>query len=477
MIIGHKSVAQLAEDGNAEQATSLAAACLRTINPGIPGHALLAQLAQPSNNATNKERDLAAAIASLGLGLNVELRYVKVLLEDGSYGDHPIIPIENLATEIFQCFPKKLLIGLQWNKLSEVKGHLQRFWRIFRKLAPDHPIYTDALDTECCIPIKLHMDEGTGLRKAAVLQITWGPVLVSEDASWSRYFFWSCMGQEQYKHHNMGYEIGNAVLDSLMQHLTVELRALYYNGLSFYGQRFRFVCVGLEGDLPAQAKAFHLFRNWQCSPNMLCPWCSADDGLCPAMDYNSDARWRDTISVSRPWVDESPSPLIGIPGAATEQFLQKDLFHICSLGIARTMVSSLLCYLIHIGHFQVPDSNSGQSVPVRFQQAYRCFKQYCHDVLRETPHIKHFSRENFQWASTHKMPESTMKASDCRLMLRWLVSYLHGPWQFSKTLQHAFLAAASIMASKWMVVVWQCSCIVCCGKNIIDLYYIVAAEA
>ena len=82
MIIGHKSVAQLAEDGNAEQATSLAAACLRTINPGIPGHALLAQLAQPSNNATNKERDLAAAIASLGLGLNVELRYVKVLLED-----------------------------------------------------------------------------------------------------------------------------------------------------------------------------------------------------------------------------------------------------------------------------------------------------------------------------------------------------------------------------------------------------------
>ena len=422
----------------------------------------IAELAHPSGNASNKERDLSSAIASLGLGLNVTPTSVQVLGEDDSFGNHVVIPIASLATEIFNSYPEKLLMGYSWNTVSDFKGHLRRFWRLFRRVAPDHDIYKDdAMDRGCCIPIKIHMDEGTGLRKAAVLQITWGPVLVSEAASWSRYFFWSCMGQEQYKYHNMGYEVGNAVLDSLTEHLTVELTAAYHNGITIGEHCFRFVCVGLEGDLPAQAKAFHLFRNWQCSPNLLCPWCSADDGLCPAMDYNDDARWRKTVYKSRPWVEETPSPMIRIPGAAKEQFLQKDIFHICSLGIARTLVSSLLCYLIFLGHFQAPDSSSGQGVPVRLQQAYVCFKKYCREILGETPHIKHFTRENFQWASTNKMPESTMKASDCRLMLRWLICYLSGPWNFNQTLQHAFTAARGVMASKFIGDVC-CSLILTC---------------
>ena len=271
----------ISEDGDAEKASSLAQACLNIINPGIAGHAVLVKLAQPSGKDTNRERDLSAAIASLGLGLNVLVTNVKVLSEDDQLSiDHPVLPIVSLATEIFSSYPQKLLLGRSWQQLDEVHGQLRKFWRVFRQTHGNHPVFSDFHSSlEWCLPIKIHMDEGTGLRKAAVLEITWGPVLASEDASWSRYFLWSSMGQEQYKSHNMGYEVGNAVLDSLTHHLALEARDLYYNGLKVGNHHFRLVCVGLEGDLLAQAKVFHLLRNWQCMPNLMCPWCLADDGL------------------------------------------------------------------------------------------------------------------------------------------------------------------------------------------------------
>ena len=162
----------------------------------------------------------------------------------------------------------------------------------------------------------------------------------------------------------------------------------------------------------------------------------------PATDFNADARWRSTVSHSRPWSADTPSPLVQIPGAGTEQFLLRDIFHVCLLGVARTLCASLLCYLVLVGHFTPCNPSEGAGVPARLLEAYRQFRDYCTRVLQATPNIKHFTRENMNWQSTNKMPESTMKAADCRLLLRWLVDYLDGPLLLNDMLDFAFRAAA-----------------------------------
>ena len=61
------------------------------------------------------------------------------------------------------------------------------------------------------VPIKIHADEGTGQRKQAVYQCSWGPAIRSDFASWNSYFFWACLPSIAYKHANCGNEEGNSV--------------------------------------------------------------------------------------------------------------------------------------------------------------------------------------------------------------------------------------------------------------------------
>ena len=69
----------------------------------------------------------------------------------------------------------------------------------------------------------------------------------------------------------MGYEVGNAVLDSLTHHLVLEARDLYYDGLKVGNHRFRVVW---------RAICLRRQKHWL-----------ADGGLCPAKNFNADARW------------------------------------------------------------------------------------------------------------------------------------------------------------------------------------------
>ena len=201
-----------------------------------------------------------------------------------------------------------------------------------------------------CVPVKIHADEGTGLRKAAVNQISWGPILSSSPNSLDRYFFWSCMNGEDYKAGHEGYEAGNHIMDELHEALVAQCRAVYTDGIDCPGiGRLRLIFVGLEGDLPAQARAFHVKRNFGCLPNACCPWCLADDRGIPCMDPRDNAQWRGTIGVARPWT--TASPMHNIPGAGNEVFLAKDLFHLAHLGAIRGFAVTVLCYLTWQGHF------------------------------------------------------------------------------------------------------------------------------
>ncbi|CAE7836434.1 unnamed protein product [Symbiodinium sp. CCMP2592] len=280
----------------------------------------------------------------------------------------------------------------------------------------------------------MHADEGTSFRRAGIYQQSWGPIIKAGPASALHCFFYTAMLADDYKEDHVGYGAGNNTLDSLMRHFVEDAMDCYLNGVPSRQGLFYIVILRLEGDLPAQAKLSHSGRNYTNDPNPICSWCLADGRQIPFGDFRRTAAWRATISQQPPWM--SRSPLHDLPGGEDVRFLSKDLFHISQLGITRTCVASVICFLVTMGHFQ--PLVGGTSVPACLKEAYKDFGHYCKAVLHETPDVKTFTRENLQWTSRAKLPDTSWKGSDARLLTKWLVDYLSRPFLLDEISQHVF---------------------------------------
>ncbi|CAE7537684.1 unnamed protein product [Symbiodinium sp. CCMP2592] len=386
-------------------------------------------------------RNFNNAVTKRGFALRIPISHVKVLAPDGNgMVNHPILCIQDTAKEIFRSYEDKLFAG---RSVPAAQGLFLRFWRTFRQVQPNSKVFQIHSQDELqfCIPCKIHMDEGTGVRKSAVLQCSWGPVLASGAASWLRYFFWTAMGHESYRQHNMGWEWGNEVLDSLTEELAKQATSAMETGIATKHGTFFLCFISLEGDLPAQAKVFHCVRNFLRVPNPMCPWCSADGDTIPFTDVRAGASWRATVGQHVPWSVEPPLAALTRNGEAS--FLAQDIFHVVNLGIGRTFFASALCFLIHLGHFIPTDQALGRSIPVRIDEAYNDFKHFCKHVMKMTPMVKHWTRENLGWKGPDTMPSTSFKASDTYLMLSWLVDYLQRPFEPNNYIKNMFACAHS----------------------------------
>jgi len=314
--------------------------------PGAPGYVDLVQLSLAHTREHHKEDLFQRHVVNLGhaLPLPVKAAYLETMEQH-----HHFIEIRSCAEYILQKHPAKLLAGFSTLQKEEFHAAMVQFWAAYRLHNPGHDVFVRFADSlHLCLPLKIHSDEGTGPRRAPVNQISWGPVLSSSPNSFDRYFFWSSMNGEDYKFANAGYEAGNAVLDEVSTHLAAQATDVYINGMDCIDVgTLHLVWVAVEGDLPAQARALHLKRNFNCMPNQLCPWCLADDREVPFSDYRENAAWRATSGTQRPWTTESP--FHGIPGWDSELILAKDLFHLCHLGAVRGFAINLLCYMCWTG--------------------------------------------------------------------------------------------------------------------------------
>jgi len=259
------------------------------------------------------------------------------------------VSVGSVAAYLLEFHPAKLLPGLS---IEHVHDTLRNSWKAYRNFNPDHDVYTRFPESlHMCVPCKLHSDKGTGLRRSAVMQYSWGGVMADAPNSFDRYFFWCSILGEEYKKAHAGYETGNVVLDEICEELVRQCREVYQTGVRSPGFDcvFHLAWVGLEGDLPALARAFRCKRNFARAPNQLCYWCEVDDKSVPFTDNRSTAIWRGTVHQTRPWTTRCPLSMI--PGAETEVFLTKDLFHLCHLGAVRGFCANLLCYLVRMNHF------------------------------------------------------------------------------------------------------------------------------
>ena len=414
------------KEGNAFKACRLAHQTSTTMMPGDPYQTQLTQLGRPFLAESNKEPKLLNQIRNLGYTLATRVKNMPVDYPSGQ-ALHPVIPVVDLAMEILRKYPEKLLFGYGHDTLDLACAKFERFWAMFQKLQPDHPVYRDR--GSClrrCIPVFCHADEGTSFRRTGILQVMWGPVLKSHFNSDHHAFLFTSLHTDVYKSANRVYELGNACLDSLMKAFAEEANAGYTNGvtLPLEQEPMYLVFVAQEGDLPAVAKLYHCYRSYAHAPNECCFWCEANDREKPYSDFRQTAAWRSTVNISLPWRNSAPTH--AIVGANRTQFLAKDIFHVFHLGIARTCVASVLCYLALVGHFNAPGAGY-ISVPNRLLYAHSLFKEFCSSA-RETADIKTFSRDNLGWKSLNFMPESSMKGSDTRLVMKFLISRLDAPW-------------------------------------------------
>ena len=84
------------------------------------------------------------------------------------------------------------------------------------------------------------------------------------------------------------------------------------------------------------------------------------------------------------------------------------------------MRSELVNLLFDFDSFAFNDACG--NIPTKLQTAYDQFRAFC-KTLKETPMVKHFTKDNLSWSGS-KFPEASFKGSDVRLLLRFLIDFL-----------------------------------------------------
>ena len=183
--------------------------------------------------------------------------------------------------------------------------------------------------------------------------------------------------------------------------------------------RFRFVFIGVVGDMPFQGHLFRLHRHF--TANDICPWC-----LCTkdeAGDVSAEPVWLSTVGSVLPWDATSPAPITRIPGLAAPVASKPDIFHMGHLGVCRDVF--LGCIIALALTFQHFGGSRARSLDAKLANAYALFRDFCR-LCHSTPFAKQWTRENFHFKGP-RYPDCTFKASDSYLILKWLEDYLSGP--------------------------------------------------
>lgn len=233
-----------------------------------------------SENLKNAERDLHVLFRQSGLTVPVELSTLKCGLMHLHY-----FSLRSWFQFLLTDYSHLLLGGIP---LDDPRSKLltKSFWEMYRVAHSDHWVFMEHNDQlEKCIPYYLHLDEGTSLRKSAILifnlQSAWGLDTATEfdkvraggsnlDAAMMDY-----MLQAQ-RHNQRGASLKSRFLYtaipkrwytkkySFVYNKVLDKIATESGKLASEGIKEMFpICLGVKGDAPALAKAGHYNRSFQ----------------------------------------------------------------------------------------------------------------------------------------------------------------------------------------------------------------------
>lgn len=308
----------------------------------------------------NAERDLHELFEAYHL--TVPVRMTKLVLGPTNNVDLWCVTLHDWLSTILNDKPELLLGGFAPGCNATLL--LQSYWKGFRQCFPDHEVFVmhDQDELGRCIPIYLHLDEGVGQRKRAVLIVAWQAVFglstparfdelrrgVGNDldsvedcmmraqfhntkgSTYKSRFLFSALSKQMYSKGN------EMVYEQMLEYLAAELNDLMATGIKVDRETWWAIGLGLKGDAPALKKAANMKRSFA---NLgrgkgICPDCLAGLPGCPFEDVSGQAAWRNTIALEEPWA--VPGPLSRVPGRSyhPEWFYRKDPFHVFKQSLA-----------------------------------------------------------------------------------------------------------------------------------------------
>lgn len=278
---------------------------------------------------------------------------------------HPCLSVEDTIRTLDA--EDKLHILLQGNGDNQFKA----FWGNWRQLQPEHPIFESNMHNnqlEKCIPIMVHVDEGTTLKKKAIMIIQFQPFLGQGTRkrkrtstllgcnmlghSMTNRVLWSVMLTRLYS----GKKLRNKPLLKLIAHLSAQLAEAFYKGIQLQkgGHTLFLVPLCLKGDWPALNKVGNLNRHFGrlvTDPNAknragICHLCRAD---CEGFEGWHDVSWQNMQRFHEgsplPWsVEPDLVAAIPLPNKYKADWFKIDIFHTLHKGLMADIAANAIVF-------------------------------------------------------------------------------------------------------------------------------------
>ncbi|CAE6949221.1 unnamed protein product [Symbiodinium sp. CCMP2456] len=287
--------------------------------------------------------------------------------EIGLKGAHPTLRLRSFIETLSSTQGKidHLLVG---NGPTE----LGSFWQRYRKLHPKHDIFTDhASHLHACVPMMLHLDEGTSHKKKGIMVLSVQPVCGKGStqsgasgvnllgSTFCTRFLYSVLLARTYS-------TKKKILYALLDHWQEDLNDCYKNGIHIDGvaglKKIYIVVINCKGDWPALTKAGRLSRHHlrdapaSDNPPGICHLCCAGQKGFAWNEFETDAKWLHAPS-PLPWTTASPLAKLPHDRGNAAAFYCIDLFHAAHKGVVGDYVASAIVTLIDyeiVGSGQFP---------------------------------------------------------------------------------------------------------------------------
>ena len=252
---------------------------------------------------------------------------------------------------------------------------LRDFWEQYKIWEPEHEIWMhDHFDPETTVPLLVHGDGGRTYRKEELMVVQFQPILGwgtrtshpvhrpgvagvnLQKHSFTTRFLYGVMQKALYKDDE---DCFMNFLEGMMKNLD----KLYSEGLDLPGgKRFRFLLLGVKGDLPFLQKAAFLVRtflNVRKAPKTAkskrlsgcCHLCLAGTEEYNFEDFATSPCWLPTTGQNNPYPWERLPPYLEyMPHVRRDapSFFRLDIMHLLHLGFGRDFCGSSLVLLLEL---------------------------------------------------------------------------------------------------------------------------------